>query len=191
MPPQKDDPKFETYKDEDGKVYIPDPSFNDQSSFFDKSQAHLQSGSSSKMEKTPRAKNWFSRTNCLNFERKNMKFNGTPIDIIIETEQDPIKTVFVNIKGGGFKGICAFILINRFFSLLRVVFILFTSVSLGLDRYPQSLKEETFQRVSHILSTIFFVLENFLLMVGGGYINFFKEPFYVIDLVVNIASIFF
>lgn len=180
--------KAETFKDEDGKIYIVDRSFNEQSGFLDKSQTPLQTGTSSKLSRGSTIGTSVKRTSCFNFERKNMKFNGTPIDVIIETEVDPIKTVFLNIKNGGFKGVCAFILINRFFSILRVVFILFTSFSLGIDRYPQSIKEAKFQRVSHIICTTFFIIENLLLIVGGGYLNFFKEPFYVIDLVINFVS---
>jgi hypothetical protein len=169
---------------------VVDQSFNEPSTVLDKSNAQLQEDSSKKLSQGAIMRAWFKRTNCFNFHRKDMIFNGIHIDVIIETEQDPIRTVFVNIKSGGFKGFCAFILINRFFSILRVAFVLFTSISLGLDRYPQSSSESNFQKVSHILSTVFFVIENILLIFGGGYLNFLKEPFYVIDIVVNIVSNF-
>lgn len=188
---QVESSKAETHKDEDSKEYVPDPVFNDESrggEVLDRSSMPLKPTNKSVIQRGFTFGDWLKRTNCFNFQRQNMKFNGTPIDVIIETEQDPIKTVFVNIKKGGFRGFCAFILINRFYSILRVVFILFTSVTLGLNRYPQSTSETSFQRISHIISTVFFVIENFLLIVGGGYVNFFKDPFYVIDIIINFVS---
>lgn len=120
-----------------------------------------------------------------------MKFNGIDLDAIIEAEMEPLKTVFVHIKQGGFRSLFAFIVINKYFSICRVSMILYTSLVLGLDRYPQSHSENDFQKVSRIVCTLFFIFENVSLGIGSGWLNFLKEPFYVIDAIINtISSIF-
>lgn len=128
-------------------------------------------------------------TNCFNFKRgSNMKFNGVDLNVIIDTEKEPIKTVFVHIKQGGLRGFFGFVVINKYFSILRVVLILYTSMYLGMDRYPQSKSDSDFQKVSNIICTVFFICENIALGLGAGWLNFLKEPFFVIDAIVNVVS---
>ena len=61
-----------------------------------------------------------------------LTFEGKDLDQLIAEEKEPLRSVFRNIKKGGVSAFMARLCLNRYFSALRVLFIVYNSVALGL-----------------------------------------------------------
>ncbi len=59
-------------------------------------------------------------------------FEGQLLEELIAREQEPLKSVFVNMQRGGLRAFMARACLNKYFSALRILFIIYNSVALGL-----------------------------------------------------------
>lgn len=101
---------------------------------------------------------------------------------------EPLKTVLIKLKQGGFFGLIAKIVCNPVFSIIRIAAIVWNAVTLGLIKYPQSESEAQVIRYSNIVLSILFLLENLILICSEGLKNFFSEVFNILDLLIAIIS---
>lgn len=108
-----------------------------------------------------------------------------------EKYTEPVKTILVNIRQKrGIVGVCAIALSNPYFSILRLVAIALNSITLAMIRYPDTSNEVNFQQNANVALTIFFLIENMIIMIGSGFRNYVREFYNIFELVLSLISRF-
>jgi hypothetical protein len=106
-----------------------------------------------------------------------------------ELHEEPVRTVIANTESGpGCVRLSARMLVNPYFSILKLLATLVNTISLAMIRYPEKQIETKVMFYLNIMLTLFFLFENIVLLVGEGIRNYFKEVFPVFDLLLSIIS---
>lgn len=103
--------------------------------------------------------------------------------------EEPVKTVIANSESKvAWIRLCAKLLINPYFSIVRLLATVVNTISLSMIRYPENQIESRVLFYINIFLTLFFLFENIVLIVGEGFKNYVKEIFPIFDLLLSIIS---
>jgi hypothetical protein len=106
-----------------------------------------------------------------------------------EQLDEPLKTVVHKAQAAtGCEKACARLLISPYFTILRLLASLVNTVSLAMIQYPEKQSETKALFYINIGLTLFFLVENIVLLIGEGFRNYIREIFPIFDLLLSVVS---